>query len=119
VPSVTVAQEELVRAIQGTLEHGLRPEKLLPHFIGRAGTEVELKALIDYLASTSGLADVGHGVGLAETGQKTSLADGTHKMNLGDGAPKAGGTNKTGLADGTRKTELLGLILASPAFQRY
>jgi hypothetical protein len=71
VPSVNVPARELVEAIGGS-----SPAKLLPHFIGRAGTTTELKALDLYV------------------------------------------TNQ-GLETNERKAELLGLILASPAFQRY
>jgi uncharacterized protein (DUF1800 family) len=70
IPSVTVEAQRLAKAIGGG-----SPARLLPHFIGRAGTEAELKALNDYAAS-----------------------QGTE-------------TNE-------RKAEMLGLILASPAFQR-
>lgn len=67
VPSVKVETQRLINAI------GVRdPARLLPHFIGRAGTEAELKSLSDFAAGVS-----------------------------------AG------------KDELIGLILASPAFQRY
>jgi hypothetical protein len=52
------------------------PAQLLPHFIGRAGTEAELKALNNYAASQ-------------------------------------------GIDTDERKAEMLGLILASPAFQSY
>ncbi len=71
MPSVHVDPQRLVRAIGG-----LSPSSLLPHFIGRAGTAAELKALDDYAASQR-------------------------------------------LETNERKAELLGLVLASPAFQRY
>ncbi len=73
VPSVRVSPQRLARAVCGT--EGLSPARLLPHFIGRAGTAAELKALDDYAASR-------------------------------------------GLEADENKAELLGLILASPAFQR-
>jgi hypothetical protein len=75
VPTVTVSPGELARSIGGSLEQGLTPAKLLPHFIGRAGTEAELKTFNDYVVSQN-------------------------------------------LSDDRHKAELLGLILASPAFQR-
>jgi len=75
LPSVNVEPLKLLQAIGGSAE-SLRPAALLPHFIGRAGTQSELKSLDDFAASA-------------------------------------------GLAANERKAELLGLILASPAFQRY
>ncbi|MGH9769821.1 MAG: DUF1800 domain-containing protein [Blastocatellia bacterium] len=71
VPSVMVEPRRLMNAIGGS-----SPALLLPHFIGRAGTEAELKALNNYAASQ-------------------------------------------GIDTSERKAETLGLILASPAFQRY
>jgi uncharacterized protein (DUF1800 family) len=71
VPSVEVEPQRLITAIGAS-----GPAQLLPHFIGRAGTDAELKALNDYAA--------GQGIDTNE-----------------------------------RKAELLGLILASPAFQRH
>lgn len=76
VPTVNVSPGELAQAIGGSAQQGLAPAKLLPHFIGRAGTAAELKTLNDYVSSQS-------------------------------------------LNDESHKAELLGLILASPAFQRY
>ena len=70
IPSVEVEARRLANAIGGW-----SPARLLPHFIGRAGTEAELKALNDYAASQ-------------------------------------------GIDTNERKAEMLGLILASPAFQR-
>jgi hypothetical protein len=64
---------KLIKAIGGD---SLSPAKLLPHFIGRAATEAELRSLNEFAASA-------------------------------------------GVAANERKLELLGLILASPAFQRY
>lgn len=77
VPSVEIAVDRLLHAIGGG--SGQRPARLLPYFIGRAGTEAELKALDEYLAS---------------------------------GSISGAGT------EGDRTAELLGLILASPGFQR-
>jgi uncharacterized protein (DUF1800 family) len=71
VPSVTVESQRLINAIGGS-----DPARLLPHFIGRAGTDAELKALDDYAAS--------QGIDASE-----------------------------------REAGTLGLILASPAFQKY
>jgi uncharacterized protein (DUF1800 family) len=71
VPSVTVEPRRLINAIGGA-----DSARLLPHFIGRAGTEAELKALDDYAA-----------------------------MQGIDASEREAGT--------------LGLILASPAFQKY
>ena len=71
IPSVKVEPQRLIDAIGGS-----GPAQLLPHFIGRAGTEAELKALNDYAASQ-------------------------------------------GIDTDERKTGMLGLILASPAFQSY
>ncbi|MGH9935231.1 MAG: DUF1800 domain-containing protein [Blastocatellia bacterium] len=70
IPSAHVEPRRLMNAIGGS-----SPSRLLPHFIGRAGTETELKALNDYAASQ-------------------------------------------GIETNERKAEMLGLILASPAFQR-
>jgi uncharacterized protein (DUF1800 family) len=71
IPSVQVEPQRLINAIGGS-----GPAQLLPHFIGRAGTAAELRALNDYAA--------GQGIDTNE-----------------------------------RKAEIFGLILASPAFQRY
>jgi uncharacterized protein (DUF1800 family) len=71
IPSVKVEPQRLINAIGGS-----GPAQLLPHFIGRAGTEAELKALNNYAASQ-------------------------------------------GIDTDERKAEMLGLILASPAFQSY
>jgi uncharacterized protein (DUF1800 family) len=71
VPSVTVEPRRLINAIGGSA-----PARLLPHFIGRAGTDAELRALDDYAASQ-------------------------------------------GIDANEREAGTLGLILASPAFQRY
>jgi hypothetical protein len=70
IPSVNVEAERLMDAIGGG-----GPAHLLPHFVGRAGTEAEMKAL------NSHVADQGAGAN-------------------------------------ARRAETLGLILASPAFQR-
>lgn len=74
VPSVNVEPARLLDAIAG--KAGFSPAGLLPHFIGRAGAEAELKSLDEFAAGVD-------------------------------------------LAANERKAELLGLILASPAFQRY
>jgi uncharacterized protein (DUF1800 family) len=71
IPSAQVEPQRLINAIGAS-----GPAQLLPHFIGRAGTEAELKALNNYAASQ-------------------------------------------GIDTDERKAEMLGLILASPAFQRY
>ncbi|MEP7336902.1 MAG: DUF1800 domain-containing protein [Acidobacteriota bacterium] len=75
LPSVSVEPLRLLHAI-GSSAESPSPAKLLPHFIGRAGSEPELKPLNEFAASV-------------------------------------------GLAANERKAEMLGLILASPAFQRY
>lgn len=67
VPSVVVEPRRLISAIGGS-----DPARLLPHFIGRVGTDAELKSLNDFVANA-----------------------------------------------GESKDGLIGLILASPAFQRY
>ncbi len=72
-PSVTVSPSLLVKAISGEAEN-YQPERLLPYFIGRAGTRSELDALKSYPAKASG---------------------------------------------DEHRAGLIGLILASPAFQRY
>lgn len=77
VPSVELATEQLLKAIGG-----LSPDRLLPYFVGRAGSEVEIRALNEYLRSGA-------------AGDLSSVA-----------------------GEGNRKAELLGLILASPGFQR-
>ncbi len=71
VPSVAVEPRRLINAIGGS-----DPARLLPHFIGRAGTDAELKALDDYVANR-------------------------------------------GIDANEREAGTLGLILASPAFQKY
>jgi uncharacterized protein (DUF1800 family) len=71
IPSVNVEPQRLINAIGAS-----GPAQLLPHFIGRTGTEAELKALNNYAASQ-------------------------------------------GIDADERKAEMLGLILASPAFQSY
>ena len=52
VPTVTVALDQLanaIGAIGGSLNNELRPGRLIPYFIGRAGSTEELRALEDYL----------------------------------------------------------------------
>ncbi|MGH9842524.1 MAG: DUF1800 domain-containing protein [Blastocatellia bacterium] len=73
-PSVAVSLPALARAIS-TGGGEFKPETLLPHFIGRTGTGLELRSLNQYAA-------------------------------------------RQGLGTDERKAELIGLILASPAFQR-
>ncbi|MCI0487892.1 MAG: DUF1800 domain-containing protein [Blastocatellia bacterium] len=75
VPSAEVSIEQLAKAIDKGRRGGT-PAKLLPHFIGRAGSKRELDALEKYLAG--------------------------RELHSNDG-----------------RVELIGLILASPAFQRY
>jgi len=70
IPSVTIDAPRLANAIGGW-----SPARLLPHFIGRAATDAELKELNDYSSSQ-------------------------------------------GIDTNEHKAETLGLILASPAFQR-
>jgi uncharacterized protein (DUF1800 family) len=80
VPSVKVEPLKLLEAISNSggndKSEALRPARLLPHFIGRAGSKAELESLNEFAASV-------------------------------------------GLASNECKAEMLGLILASPAFQRY
>jgi uncharacterized protein (DUF1800 family) len=76
VPATTVSLDRLAQAIAGTIEQGLKPEKLWPHFIGRVGTSVELQTLNDFVASQGSGRD-------------------------------------------SHQAELVGLVLASPSFQRY
>jgi Protein of unknown function (DUF1800) len=71
IPSVKVEPQRLIKAIGDS-----GPAQLLPHFIGRAGTEAELKTLNNYATSQ-------------------------------------------GIDTDECKAEMLGLILASPAFQSY
>ena len=40
------------------MNNGLRPERLIPYFIGRAGSAAELRALDDYVG-TQHVSDVG------------------------------------------------------------
>jgi hypothetical protein len=52
VPTVTVPLDQLVEAIgaiEGSVNNGLRPARLIPYFIGRAGSAAEIRALEDYL----------------------------------------------------------------------
>ena len=52
VPTVTVALDQLAEAIGavgGRVNDGLRPARLIPYFIGRAGSVAETTALDDYL----------------------------------------------------------------------
>jgi Protein of unknown function (DUF1800) len=52
VPTVTVALDQLanaIGAIGGSLNNELQPGRLIPYFIGRAGSAAELSALEDYL----------------------------------------------------------------------
>jgi uncharacterized protein (DUF1800 family) len=93
VPSVTITHEELVHAIQGQQVLQMEPEKLLPYFIGRSGTKIELKALRDYLSS-----------GKQGSEEKPQIAGEKHEVDR---------------AERFQNLELLGVILASPAFQRY
>jgi hypothetical protein len=81
VPTVDVSLDRLVRAIDGSITEGINPARLLPYFIGRAGTEAELSALNRYMSRT----------GMGEV-------------------------DNNGMSE--RVAELVGLALASPAFQR-
>jgi uncharacterized protein (DUF1800 family) len=74
VPSVNVSLDQLDHAIESSGD--FRPERLLPHFIGRAGSKAELAALESYIE------------------QLPAQADDVHRA------------------------ELVGLILASAAFQK-
>src|SRR6266436_5568892 len=54
IPTVTVALDQLangIGAIGGNMNIGLRPGRLIPYFIGRAGSAAELKALEDYVGA--------------------------------------------------------------------
>jgi uncharacterized protein (DUF1800 family) len=60
VPTVTVALDQLgqaigaigaVEPIGSSVNNGLRPDRLVPYFIGRAGSAAELRALDDYMAT--------------------------------------------------------------------
>jgi uncharacterized protein (DUF1800 family) len=57
VPTVTVWLDQLANAIGaigalgGGMNNGLRPERLVPYFIGRAGSGAELSALHDYVGA--------------------------------------------------------------------
>ena len=54
LPTVAVALNQLGEAIGtsgGSLNSGLRPDQLIPYFIGRAGSAAELKALAEYVAT--------------------------------------------------------------------
>jgi len=63
VPTVRVALDQLAHAIGaigpsgGSVKNGLRPGRLIPYFIGRAGSAAELGALNDYVG-TQRVADV-------------------------------------------------------------
>jgi hypothetical protein len=65
---VTVALDQLGAAIgasAGNVNTGLRPEQLIPYFIGRTGSASELAALHDYVGtqpvnSVGGDGDVNH-----------------------------------------------------------
>ena len=77
VPSVRVSAAELITAVGATIGQDMAPDKLLPHFVGRAGTAAEVDTLNTYVARAGPRGDDGH------------------------------------------RAELLGLILASPAFQMH
>ena len=79
VPTVNVSLDQLAQAIGGSLNTGIRPARLIPHFIGRAGSAAETRALDEYLG-------------------------GQYANNGG--------------VDANHRAELVGLVLASPAFQR-
>ena len=60
VPTVTVALDQLGEAIGavgaiaasgGNVNNGLRPARLVPYFVGRAGSAAEIGALDDYLGA--------------------------------------------------------------------
>src|SRR5688572_1601091 len=60
VPTVTVALDELANAIGagvGGAKNELRPERLVPYFIGRAGSAAERGALADYVIARRVSAD--------------------------------------------------------------
>ena len=48
VPTVTVALDQLARAIGGSTTKGFQPDRLMPYFVGRRGSDAELRALADY-----------------------------------------------------------------------
>ncbi len=75
VPTVTVALDQLVEAIGaigatesngGSVNNGLRPSRLIPYFIGRAGLAAETSALDDYLRAQ-------HGSDVGDTNQRAEL----------------------------------------------
>ena len=84
VPTVTVTLDQLANAIgaiaatSGAAGNSLRTDRLMPYFVGRTGSAMELKALGDYQAA----------------------------QRVND------------VAGADYQAELIGLILASPAFQR-
>jgi uncharacterized protein (DUF1800 family) len=51
VPTVDVALDQLAQAIGGSVNNGLRPGRLIPYFIGRAGSAAEIRALDDYVGA--------------------------------------------------------------------
>ena len=70
VPTVTIALDQLANAIGAIgagVKHGLQPERLVPYFIGRAGSTAELTALHDYLDAqvVSDAGDANHHAELA------------------------------------------------------
>jgi len=65
VPTVSVALDQLASAIEapgGDLSDGLRPGRLLPYFVGRAGSAAETSALDEYVRAqlASGVGDANH-----------------------------------------------------------
>src|SRR5262249_52894478 len=53
VPTVSVSLEQLARALNGEAA-GLQPHRLLPHLVGRLGTENEIAALEGYRRGGAG-----------------------------------------------------------------
>ena len=69
VPTVAVALDQLGAAlgsIGGGVNEGLRPERLVPYFIGRIGSAAELGPLNDYVGRQ-------HDSDVAETNKRAEL----------------------------------------------
>jgi uncharacterized protein (DUF1800 family) len=76
IPSVNVRLDQLSKAVSGPAQKEFSMSQMLSHFIGRAGTDQEIKALTDYTANAS-------------------------------------------FDEAKKRAELVGLMLASPAFQMF
>jgi hypothetical protein len=122
IPDVTTDLPKLATAIGAIAapdnSDDIKLDTLFAHFVGRKTSPVELSALTDYLASaqTKTNADLPDKFKAAEPNKTKSIVSDKTNTRPSD-TTKTGSTDKAGVS-AAQKQELVGLILASPAFQR-